>query len=229
MPRQSISVQAIIFDMDGVITNTMPDHFHSWKTVLKDIGILVTHYDIYCREGQPGIRSVKEISSQYGKTVSKQQARRILRKKEVFFKKIVRSRFITGARTLVKKLYRDKFRLAMVTGTSRHEMERILPESLRKLFEVIVTGNDVRHGKPHPEPYLKSLRKLNLESTQAVTIENAPFGIESAKKAGLRCLALETSLPREYLKGADAVFASIHELERGVHFHNASQSSKNRL
>ncbi|MBI5150836.1 MAG: HAD family phosphatase [Candidatus Omnitrophica bacterium] len=231
MPRQSISAQAIIFDMDGVITNTMPDHFHSWKTVLKSIGIPVTYYDVYCREGQQGIRSVKEICVQYGKSVSKHQAHRILREKEILFKKIVRSRFITGARTLVKKLHRDKFRLALVTGTSRHEMERILPRPVRELFEVVVTGNDVHHGKPHPEPYLKSLKKLNVQPARAVVIENAPFGIRSAKKAGLRCLALETSLPRKYLEGADAIFASISELEHRVRFHNIppAVSSKGQL
>jgi beta-phosphoglucomutase len=229
MPRQSISAQAVIFDMDGVITNTMPDHFHSWKTVLKGIGSPVTYHDIYRCEGQPGIRSVKEICVQYGKAVSKRRAHRILRKKEILFKKNVRSRFIAGARTLVKRLHRDKFRLALVTGTSRHEMERVLPERVRELFEVVVTGDDVRHGKPHPEPYLKTLQKLNVQPARAVAIENAPFGIQSAQKAGLRCLALETSLPRKYLKGADAIFASIHELERGIRFHNVSQPSKSRL
>lgn len=220
MKKLKLSAHAIILDMDGVITNTMPDHFHSWKVILHKTGIPVTHYDVYCREGQRGIHSVRELTAQYGKPVDDRQAHKILKKKEVYFRKIVRLRFILGARTFLKRLYRDNFRLALVTGTSHHEMCRILPGSIRRMFSVIVTGSDVRHGKPHPEPYLKSLKRLKLKASEAVVIENAPFGIRSAKRAGLRCLALETSLPRKYLREADAVFGSIKELSNGIYLEN---------
>ncbi len=220
MKKLRLDVRAIILDMDGVITNTMPDHFRAWKIILNKIGIPVTHYDVYCREGQRGIHSVREFSTQYGVAIDDRQANKILKEKEIYFKKIVRLRFILGARTFLKRLNKDNFRLALVTGTSHHEMCRILPESIRKLFTVIVTGSDVHRGKPHPEPYLKSLKKLKLRAKQAVVIENAPFGIRSAKRAGLRCLALKTSLPRKYLKGADMVFSSIKELSDSVRFRN---------
>ena len=220
MTRLRLGVHAIILDMDGVITNTMPDHFRSWKIILNRIGIPVTHYDVYCREGQRGIHSVRELTAQYGKPLGDRQTHRILKEKEVYFKRIVRLRFIPGARRFLKQLYKNNFPLALVTGTSRHEMCRILPASLRRLFTVIVTGSDVHHGKPHPEPYLLSLKKLGLKAREAVVIENAPFGIQSAKRAGLQCLALETSLPRKYLKGADAVFGSVKELSDSVRFNN---------
>ena len=220
MKRLKLNVRAIILDMDGVITNTMPDHFRSWKVILHRIGVPVTHYDVYSREGQRGIHSVRELTTQYGKPVDERQAHKILEEKEIYFKKIVRLRFILGARTFLKRLHKNNFRLALVTGTSHHEMRRILPASIRQLFTVIVTGSDVHHGKPHPEPYLKSLKKLDLKVNEAVVIENAPFGIQSAKRAGLRCLALETSLQRKYLKEADAIFGSIKELSDGVCFNN---------
>ena len=220
MTKIKLNVHAVILDMDGVITNTMPDHFRSWKVILHKIGISVTHYDVYCREGQPGIHSVRELTAQYGKLLANGQARKILREKEIYFKKIVRLRFIPGVRTFLKQLHKNNFRLALVTGTSYHEMCQILPASSRRLFSVIVTGSDVRHGKPHPEPYLLSLKKLGLKAADAVVIENAPFGIQSAKRAGLRCLALETSLPRKYLKEADVVFGSIKELSDRVCFYN---------
>ncbi|MCA9399741.1 MAG: HAD family phosphatase, partial [Candidatus Omnitrophica bacterium] len=94
----------------------------------------------------------------------------------------------------------------------------ILPDELYQLFSVVVTGNDVRFGKPHPEPYLKSLEQLKIDPFDGIVIENAPFGIASAKEAGLRCLALETSLPRKHLKAADFIFSSIKELETFVEF-----------
>jgi beta-phosphoglucomutase len=218
MKKLLLKADSIIFDMDGVITHTMPDHYRSWRTVLHRLGVPVTHNDIYRREGQRGIQSIREILDQYQRPFDEKKAWEILREKERHFKRIVKTRFISGARTLIKRLHKNKFRLALVTGTSRHEMRRILPEDWCNLFAVVITGSDVCNGKPHPEPYLQSLAKLCLKPSDAVAIENAPLGIQAAKKAGLRCLALETSLPEEYLKEADAVFYSIKELERRVQF-----------
>src|SRR3990167_6573916 len=115
MTRIKLNVHAVILDMDGVITNTMPDHFRSWKVILSKIGIPVTHYDVYCREGQRGIHSDRELSQQCGVPVTDNHAHKILREKEIYFKEIVRSRFIIGARTFLKRLHNDKFRLALVT------------------------------------------------------------------------------------------------------------------
>lgn len=221
------NVKSVIFDMDGVITNTMPDHYRSWKTTFKEEGIRVTYEDIYKREGQPGLSSVMEIFTEHKKAFSKKEALKVLGKKEALFKKIVKTRFITGARTFLKHLHKKDIRLALVTGTSRHELRQILPASLRDLFSVTVTGNEVKHGKPHPEPYLKSLQKLKVKASQAVVIENAPFGIRSAKQAGLKCLALETSLPKQYLREADMIFSSIKELEEKASF--SMYSNMNRI
>ena len=218
MKKTRLQVNSVIFDMDGVITNTMPDHYRAWHETLKDEGIHATYEDIYIREGQPGIESVKELSAKYGIDFYPEKAARILKKKEEYFKKIVRTRFVTGARRFLKRLYREKFTLALVTGTSRHELHRILPDELYQLFSVVVTGNDVRFGKPHPEPYLKSLEQLKIDPSEGIVVENAPFGIASAKEAGLRCLALETSLPRKHLKAADFIFSSIKELETTIEF-----------
>jgi len=100
----------------------------------------------------------------------------------------------------------------LVTGTSRHEARKLVPGDLWDCFDVTVCGSDVHNGKPHPEPYLKAIAKLNVKPHQALVFENAPFGIRSAKAAGLFCLALETSLPYLYLKGADAIFSSFKEI-----------------
>ena len=220
MLKIRFNVKSVIFDMDGVITNTMPDHYRSWKTVLGEEGLHVTYEDIYKREGQPGISSVRELSKKYQIDIDEKRAAQILLRKENLFKRIVKTRFIAGARNFVKRLHRNDMQLALVTGTSRHELIQILPKSLQDLFSVIVTGNDVKNGKPHPEPYLRSLKGLKIKPSEAVVIENAPFGIRSAKQAGIKCLALETSLSKKYLSEADAIFASIKELQSKVLFCN---------
>jgi len=213
-----MKVKAIIFDMDGVITNTMPDHYKAWNAVFAQEGFHLSHLEVYSREGQPGNISVKEFFATKKIPFEQDKARWILQNKERLFERIVRRRFIPGSRRFLRSLRRKGFQLALVTGTSRHEVHRILPEHIFGLFSVIITGSDVKKGKPHPEPFLKALQKLKCGSHEAVVIENAPFGIQSAKSAGLRCLALETSLPKRYLKKADAVFASIKELQKKVKF-----------
>lgn len=214
----NLRVQSVIFDMDGVITNTMPDHFRAWRHVLQEAGVTVSHYDVYSREGQPGLQSVREIFAAHHRPFDEVKARHLLREKEELFKSTVRQRFITGSRRFLRRLHHEGFRLALVTGTSRHEMHHILPDALYRLFAVAVTGNDVQHGKPHPEPYLTALKKLDILPKQAVVIENAPLGIRAAKAAGLRCLALETSLPRRHLAEADKVFTSFQEMTSRLHF-----------
>ena len=223
MIKTQWKVAAVIFDMDGVITNTMPDHFRAWNKVFSTYGLHMTHMDVYKREGQKGLQSVKEIFAERKIPFHLAQARKILQEKEKLFKAIVKRRFVPGSRRLLHDLHRKGIRLALVTGTARHELRRILPYHLTILFEVIVTGSDVRHGKPHPEPFLKALKKLGLNSSHAVVIENASFGIRAAKAAGLKCLAVETSLPREFLKEADEIFSSIKELSRHVKFQRMIQ------
>jgi beta-phosphoglucomutase len=214
----NFKVRAIIFDMDGVITNTMPYHFRAWKNVLKDRGISATYLDIYSREGQRGLQSLEEIGHKYQKTFSHQDALRMLQEKEELFKRIVRTRFVPGARRFIKRMHQRNFHMAIVTGTSRDELHRILPDDVYKLFMFAVTGNEVVNGKPHPEPYLKALAALKVSIKESIVIENAPLGIRSAKAAGLRSLALETSLPKKYLKEADQVFQNWDELVRRVNF-----------
>lgn len=204
--------------MDGVITNTMPDHCHAWRVVLKKRGIDVPAFEIYRREGQPGLSSVQEISKKYNGSINLAEAKKILLEKEEYFKKHVKMRYIVGTRKFLRDLHRKGFRLALVTGTARHELHRMLPDHIYNLFECIITGNDVKHGKPHPEPYLQALKKLKIKASESVVIENAPFGIESAKGAKISCLALETSLERKYLKAADRVFHTVKELNEKVKF-----------
>jgi beta-phosphoglucomutase len=215
-------LKSVIFDMDGVITNTMPDHFRAWHTIFHKWGMPVSHFEIYRREGQQGTQTLRELSVEHGRKFTPYETGKILREKEELFKKIVKTRFIPGARSFLKSLYKQGFRLALVTGTSRHEMRRILPDQIYELFTVVVTGSDVQRGKPHPEPFHTALKKLDLKPKDAIVFENAPFGITSAKRAGLRCIALETSLPRKHLKDADYVFGSFRDIKRRVRFHPSS-------
>ncbi|MFH1127939.1 MAG: HAD family phosphatase [Candidatus Omnitrophota bacterium] len=206
--------KAVIFDMDGVITNTMPYHFDAWLEIFSSAGVKVNCFDVYEREGQPGLITIREIFKRENKGISLKEARLLLAKKEKLFKRIVKIKFVKGAQAFIKNLKKHKFQLGLVTGTSRHEVEKILPTALLKIFNVIVTGDQVKKGKPDPEPFLEALSQLALNPGAVMVIENAPFGILSAKRAGLYCIALETSLPKKYLRQANRIFKSFKELEK---------------
>lgn len=211
-------VSSLIFDMDGVITDTMPYHFRAWRSIFASQDMSPSHEDIYKREGQKGIDSIRELFKEKGRPFSETLAQALLQKKERLFKRIFKHKFIPGSRLFIKKSVVRGFKLALVTGTSRHEAQKLLPKDLWDCFDVTVCGCDVQNGKPHPEPYLRAIAKLNIKPEGAVVFENAPFGIRSAKAAGLYCLALETSLPASYLTGADAIFPSFKAIESKVKF-----------
>lgn len=220
MPLIPIQIQlsTFIFDMDGVITDTMPYHFRAWKAVFASEGVVASHEDVYKREGQKGIDSVRELFIEKEKLYTDVIGKRLLQAKEKLFKQIFKRKFIAGSRMFIKKFHTQGFKLGLVTGTSRHEAIKLIPKDLWDCFDVTICGTDVQNGKPHPEPYLKALAKLKVNPKEAVVFENAPFGIRSAKAAGLFCIALETSLPASYLKGADAVFSSFKAIESEVKF-----------
>ena len=223
--------RAVIFDMDGVITDTMEYHYRAWKSVLKEIGLQVSRLDIYKREGEKGSDSLKDILLEHGIKPDKALITRLLEKKEVRFRRIVRPNIFPGAEPLISRLQKEGFILALVTGTSRSELNRYLPEHLLACFSVSLTGDEVKQGKPHPEPYLTVLNHLEIPARQSVVVENAPFGIRSAGAAGLYCLAITTSLPESYLReaGASEVVSTLEAIEASIYRFFQSPSSCNRI
>jgi HAD superfamily hydrolase (TIGR01509 family) len=211
--NRSREINSVIFDMDSVITQTMPLHCRVWKKIFSEEGIHLTNYQIYEREGQKGLESVREIFALHNIPFDLSRAGKMLERKETLFKSLrQQTRFIPNARTFIRMLRKKGLHLALVSGTSRHEINHLLSADFLKNFRVIVSGSDVSNGKPHPEPYLKALAALRLKNSQAIVIENAPYGIASAKAAGLTCFAVQTSLPASYLSQADFTFRDIKSI-----------------
>ena len=100
-------------------------------------------------------------------------------------------------------------RLAVVSGAMRSEVDMVLRAARLDVFEVIVSAEDVTRGKPDPEGYLLALRRLRLQAADAVAIEDAPPGIAAAKAAGLSCVAVLGTAPRERLGQADEIVPRI--------------------
>jgi len=204
--------QALLFDMDGVITDSMPHHCEAWQRIFERYGILVSQEEILRREGERGRVTLETILSEQGRELSQDEIRKALEDKEEIFRSLASPTLFPGAERLVRTIRERGKKLALVTGTSGREARGNLPADLLGCFDVLVSGDMVTAGKPHPEPYRMALHRLGVSPDESLVIENAPYGIESAKRAGLRCIAVTTSLPAEYLRDADKIVRDLEEL-----------------
>ncbi|MGA2090756.1 MAG: HAD family phosphatase [Endomicrobiales bacterium] len=209
LPRKP---EAILFDMDGVIVDSMPYHFISWYEALRPYDVSVTCFDVYKREGENWEKALRALWRPSGRPLTPAIAQDILKAKNALFKQYFKRTIFHCVEDILPCLHSQGYKLALVTGTTHKEMLSILPAALRNLFSTIVTGDMVRRGKPFPDPYLAAAKKINLLPKQCVVVENAPYGIRAAKAAGMFCIALTTSLPAEYLVRADIVINTIKDI-----------------
>ncbi len=205
-------MSAVLFDMDGVVIDSMGQHEEAWRKVFRDEGIDLSPEDILKREGMSGPESLLDIYNEKKLPLpSDDKLNYLIDKKHGIFNENNISPFL-GILTCLELLKERKILLALVTGSHMETVERILPEELREYFSAIITADHVKNGKPSPEPYLKALEKINVPVENAIAVENAPMGILSAKNAGLYCVALETTLPSEYLQKADIILSNHQKL-----------------
>ncbi len=209
-------LKAVMLDMDGVVIDGMPFHQRAWKEAFAAVGIEVTDTDIYLKEGMDQRETVIQLCAGKGVSLSSEDMKKVIDLKNRILNSIFKVRLIPDIKEFLSRLKALGFKLALVTGTNKDVVERILhqEEVLKDLFDVVVTAATASRKKPDPEPYLKGVELLETDKERCLVIENSPAGITSAKRAGLTCLALTTSLPAEYLKEADCVFQSLKDVSR---------------
>ncbi len=201
-----------MFDMDGVIVDSMPYHFLSWYETLKPLGIRVTWLDIYLKEGEHWEKTLKHLLRGVNIKPTREILDKLFAKRTRVFKNVFKRFIFPGAPLILTRLKRKGYSLGLVTGTPAGEIKKILPLKLKNLFSCIVAGDQVKRGKPHPESYLRAAAVLNVRANKCLVVENAPYGIASAKAAGMFCVGVTTSLPKEYLKAADVVIEELEEI-----------------
>ena len=213
--------KAVIFDLDGVIIDSMPFYYEAWKHAFAVVGIDVSKEDIYEREGEKREITAREIYNKYKKKEpSESLIRRIVAEKEKIYHKIFEFRVFPGVKETLDLLKAKNIKLGLVTGSVSKTIGKLKEEnnSLFTLFDVIVTGEDTRNGKPSPEPYLIAVERLNVPAHNCYVVENAPLGIKSATDADLMCFAVRGSsvLSENVLKeaGADFVYKDVQEMKR---------------
>ncbi len=209
--RPDFIPKAVCFDLDGVLIDTMHLHADAWQAALKAVGLSVSRRLIYAWEGEPGRQTALRLISQARKGCAKTHvnamALQVLADKEERFARLAVDVAVNRTwRDFLGKLAASHLPIALVTGTSSQEVQRVVPKAVLSSFDAVVTGDQVKHGKPHPEPYLTACKRLRVAPVQAIVVENAPYGIRSAKAAGIGLvIALASSLPASYLQEADVI------------------------
>ena len=206
------SVRAVIFDLDGVLIDSMPHHIRAWQQILGEIGIQVDSLYIRLHEGEKAEATTRRLLQEHGMEMSDKDLALLIERKRTLYRKTAPQGLMPGARRTVEKLKAAGIPCAIVTGSVRANMTSVLSDDEIALFNPVITAEMYTHGKPHPESYLKALEEIKLQASECLVVENAPRGIQSAKAAGIKVAALTVTLPRKYLSEADVILDYHEEL-----------------
>ena len=210
--------KAVLFDMDGVLYDSMPHHAIAWQRSMATFGIHMTEADAYATEGARGIDTIRHmVLRQKGEEITLERAQEMYDEKTRQFHAMGEAKVMPGIRELMAQIHRQGLCIGVVTGSGQRPLiARLLTDFGEFLDEQhIVTAYDVKHGKPHPDPYLMGMEKAGSEPWQTVVIENAPLGVQAGVAARAFTIAVNTGpLPDEVLtdKGADLLFNRMTDL-----------------
>ena len=211
--------KAVLFDMDGVLYDSMPLHAIAWQESMKKFGIHMTTADAYATEGARGIDTIRLfVKQQQGKDISLEEAQRMYDEKTRLFHAMPEAPIFDGVFSIMEKIQRSGMTVNVVTGSGQRPLiERLLHDFRQYLDEDhITTAYDVKHGKPYPDPYLRGLRKAgNLQPNEGIVVENAPLGVRGGVSAGIFTVAINSGpLPDASLldEGANVLYDTMTQL-----------------
>jgi beta-phosphoglucomutase len=215
-------LRAVIFDFDGVITDSEILHFRAFNAVLTPYGFQLTKPEYYKKYlGMSDADCFRALIAEGRLPIQEPQIKNLGQQKTRVFEKLARTegRIIEGVREFLDTLSAAKVPTAICSGALRAEIELILEEAgLRSYFDVIVSAEEVQRGKPDPEGFLLALEKLNeawpepIAPECCVVIEDSHWGLKAAQAAGMHAVAVTNSYDAAQLKPADRIVARLDEL-----------------
>jgi len=210
--------KVVLFDMDGVLYHSMPHHAQAWKETADWLGIASTEEDFYMLEGRTGSTTIDFLCERAGRSkVSATEKEAIYARKATRFHELNDGSMMPGAKCLLEKVKAGRLSASVVTGSGQPALLAKLKLDYHGLIDPgkTVSAFDVKIGKPHPEPYLMGLAAWGIAPGEAIVVENAPLGVESAKAAGIFTIAVNTGLLNDSIllnAGADRLFHSMQQL-----------------
>lgn len=212
------SIRAVLFDMDGVLYDSMPRHAVAWVESMKQFDIHMTAADAYATEGARGIDTIVHfVKQQQGRDISLDEAQKMYDVKTEIFHAMPTAPIFPGVKEIMQKITDAGLTIGVVTGSGQRPLiNRLLDDFGDFLCEDhIVTAYDVKRGKPNPDPYLMGLQKAgNLKPCEGIVVENAPLGVRAGVAAGIFTVAINSGpLPDEALtkEGANLLYHKMTE------------------
>ena len=207
---------AILFDMDGVLYDSMPNHSKAWSQAMEQFGMHMTPHDVYLNEGATGHDTVVRISLRdRGYQASEQEINDIYGYKAALFRSMPEARVMPGALEVFRKAAAAGLKILIVTGSG----QKNLIERVQRDYEGyitrdrMVTAFEVKRGKPYPDPYLKGLQIAGVPASEAVVVENAPLGIRAAVAAGIDTIAVNTGPLEDEILLAEKPVLLLHSMQ----------------
>jgi len=198
------TTRAVVFDMDGVLIDSGAHHREAWRAMLVDVGVAPPTDFWRITIGRPSEEAVELL---LGRRLPDGEALRLARLKHDHYVRLVRRGLlpIAGAPQFVAALARADVPRAVGTSASRYDTERLLSElGLRRHFDVVVTADDVRRGKPDPEVYLQAAEALAVPPDACLVFEDSVVGVHAARTAGMRAIGVTTAHSAAELGAAGA-------------------------
>jgi len=210
--------------MDGVLVDTEPLHIESFREFLDGLKIPYTDDFLFGLIGFSVPDNVRQIYRRFLNLSDENLIEEGIRKRDAIYLRLLKETPLKpnpGIAELVEFCLDRNIRLALASSSTREQVDHIfqnLEQSSKgnfrpaQIFEIVLSGDDVRHRKPHPEIYLKTVELLKEIPDNCLAIEDSPAGVKSAQAAGLICLALKSRfIPREKLAGADALLNTLYD------------------
>ena len=213
-----LNLKAVLFDMDGVLFDSMKNHAAAWHEAMKQYGMHLSPEEAYMHEGRTGASTINIVSTrQRHREATEEEIKEIYQTKSDIFNSLPKAERMPGALELLNQIKEDNLIPVVVTGSGQKSLLERLNRNFPNIFkgELMVTAFDVKYGKPNPEPYLMALNKGNLKANEAIVVENAPLGVQAAAAAGIFTVAVNTGPLDDNIlldAGANVLFPSMQAL-----------------
>jgi HAD superfamily hydrolase (TIGR01509 family) len=203
--------RGVIWDLDGVLADTGEAHFQAWATVLSERKI---PFDRALFDRVFGMNNRGTLTELLGRAPNDEELGEIADRKEMLFRQLADQlvRPMPGALRLLDELARGGWVQGVASSAPQENIDLVMDAfNIRHYFAAILSGAGLPAGKPDPSLFLQTARALNLPPERCVVVEDAPAGVEAARRAGMPCIAVATTRPRETL-GPGPVFADLQSV-----------------
>jgi beta-phosphoglucomutase family hydrolase len=203
--------QAVLWDMDGVLIDTGPLHFQTWVEALEPLGVTLTP-ELF--RATFGMNNRGVMTTVLGSEPEAGLLARVSDAKEAAFRELIRgaAQPLPGVRAWLARLRAAGVKQAVASSGPPENIAAIVDElGIRAFFDALVSAAG-KAGKPEPYVFLEAARQLGVPPENCLVVEDAVAGVEAARRAGMRCLAVTTTNPSEALAGADLIVDSLADL-----------------